>query len=204
MKYLFSVIAFCACLSVSAQYSSSFVENAVKIRMNPMKNKVEVWGDDVDGEGRRTINSSMRAINAKGSSVVIGLYAKVKDGNVQYGINMYYTDSKHNSLREGSPVLIKLGDDSRLELSTLFVYDMPPVTISLFGARSVYYCFLSCAITEEQIMQFAKGLKKIRFEANGSSRDVEVKKDNISQFLIDSFNLVKDSASTAKSFDDGF
>ena len=53
-------------------------------------------------------------------------------------------------------------------------------------------------------MSLKKGFKKIRFEVNDNIYDVEPRKDNVSKFIIDEYNLIKEAFKTKRTFTDDF
>lgn len=84
------------------------------------------------------------------------------------------------------------------------------INISISYHRLIYSVFYTYDIyayielTDELIDGLKKGFKKIRFEVNDNIYDVEPRKDNVSKFIIDEYNLIKEAFKTKRTFTDDF
>ena len=107
---------------------------------------------------------------------------------------------------KGGKLLIKLMDDSIIELSTIMEYagtvrDVHNINGYVY---SDYTIFPSFPLSTEQIDQISKGVKKIRLETTLDVVDKEFKKDKIGQIISVEYDLIKSALSQKKSFSDDF
>lgn len=218
MRYILLLAAlWCCSISGKAQtdsvqvkkplYSVRKSENS-KIQWNNKKTKAEILSDEVDGNGMRHIDTSERLTDVyKGENdILVNLKAFANENDTVYKINCRLVSSKFEpNMKENSPMLLKLGDGTRLQLNVDFVYLPLPHIMVMYGVTiRTYTLYFSAKISREEIGLLTAGLSKIRLEVNHAPFDVELKKDNISQFLIDEYNLINDCLKESKTFYDDF
>lgn len=217
MKYIFIVLAlWCCSISGWAQKDSMVIKkpkysvrngNSGRLSWNPKKTKAEIISDKVNSDGFRYILGSERATSVDYDThyllVSLGAYEK---GDVQgYFLHWRYVWNVEPRIKEGSPVLLKLGDNSRIELTIDNVYiPLPNITVVYNTTIKTYNASFWTNIAAEDIDKLEKGLTKIRVEIDNAPFDVVLKKDNISQFLIDEYNLIKEQLKEKKTFYDDF
>ena len=83
--------------------------------------------------------------------------------------------------------------------------DLLPIVRSAMGVTvTLYPAIISFDVTDEQMQELSKGIKKVRYEVNNNVEDLTLKKDNISAFLVEEYNYLKEIMSKERHFDDGF
>ena len=211
-KYLMTFMALLFPLCMSAQLFGDL--------SNPQKREVEIKTDEIDAEGTRRIICSQRVTYLKqkfigkteGNAVAMNLSATKREGeqpNIYLWINVW--DFKTSlCIKENSPVLFKLGDDSILRTyvitgdednigKTNFIY-----VNEYSRPTTMYEVYCAIKVDNEMIEAFKMGLKKIRLEVNNDIYDVNLKKDNISKFLLQEYEMIKAAFNTERSFEEGF
>lgn len=214
---LFLLVAICTASysqnsSDNGVYYESAPQEKIGIFSNPTKTKPAIVRDNISSNGARFVWSSSRynkiPSSYKDPSFRVQIEGiKIKDDAPTYNI-VFSLNSVDDPLtvNKDSPIMIKLGDDSIINLKSLYesrdiVGNMHQLTYSSY---KTYYINVFASIDEETIYQLKKGFKKIRFEVNSNIYDVIQDKDNISQFIIDSYNLVKNKLITKRDFKDNF
>lgn len=178
---------------------------------NPQKRKASIAKDAISSDGVRWIWGDYRysfiGTSTKEKSVRIMVLGMQKDTIITYQVclGIHAADTKLR-IEKDSPVLIKFGDNSIYKTKNLFfdednVGEAHTLTYSVFYTYDIYAYI---ELTDELLDGLKKGFKKIRFEVNGDIYDVEPRKDNVSQFIIDEYNLIKEAFNTKRSFTDDF
>lgn len=212
-KILFVFGLFALCISGYAQSVASKqpkVENS--IWANPQKKKPCIVKDAVDKDNCRFLFGDYRVVSADYDNCDyifhVSLNASAVSGIEQYSICLSIKGiNKITRIDKDSPCLIKLGDDSVLELScNSSVDDIGTIRSNYVspGTYTEYIVHPMYQIKEEQLALFSKGIKKMRIEVSGNICDIILKKDNVSTFILDEYALIKDALKTKKSFYDGF
>ena len=195
-------------MSANAQLSDDGYKKINQFRWNPQKTKAEIWEDAVNSTGFRQIECSFRVTANKDYEKVahVGLSAfSVKD-STEFHLNFIITKEYKVSVREGSPVLIKFGDDSRLNLTVHHERnDYIGTTMNALGKYiTTYDVVFSCIVAPADIERMKLGMKKIRVELNNNVYDIDLTKDNLSAFLVEEYNLINEALGTVRNFDDDF
>lgn len=218
MKYIFIIIALMCCsISGKAQTDSTETkkpkysvreEKGSSVNMwNPKKTKAKIYSDKVNSDGFRHILGTERATSVENNThyLLVSLGAYDTGNEHKFYLHWRYWWSVEPSFKEGSPVLLKLGDNSRIELKiNNFYVPLPIVTVVYYSTIKTYTAYFWTEIAEEDIEKLAKGLTKIRVEINNAPFDVVLNKDNISQFLLEEYNLIKEQLKEKKTFYDDF
>lgn len=218
MRYIFLIFALWCC-PISGMAQTDFAVNKkpkYSIReeksggvnmWNPKKTKAKIYSDKVNSDGFRHILGTERAtsVNLDTHYLLVSLGAYDTGNEHRFYLHWTYWWDVEPSFKEGSPVLLKLGDNSRIELKiNSFYIPLPIVTVVSYSTIKTYTANFWTEIAEEDIEKLAKGLTKIRVEINNEPFDVVLKKDNISQFLLEEYNLIKEQLNAKKTFYDDF
>lgn len=159
--------------------------------------------------GERTIMCSHENVRSMKDKVVfsVALCANQnKAGTVFYNLSLKTTALSPITVSKGGKLLVKLIDDSIIELSTLMEYagtvrDVHNINGYVFSDYTIFPAFL---ITSEQVNQICKGVKKIRLETTMEAVDKEFKKDKIGAVISAEYALIQEALSQKKSFNDKF
>lgn len=157
----------------------------------------------------RTIICSHENVRSMKDKVVFSVALclnQSKEGTDFYNISLKTTALSPITVPKGGKLLIKLMDDSIIELSTIMEYagtvrDVHNINGYVY---SDYTIFPSFPLSTEQIDQISKGVKKIRLETTLDVVDKEFKKDKIGQIISVEYDLIKSALSQKKSFSDDF
>ena len=182
-------------------------EKSGTLPWNPQKTKAKIVSDKVNSDGFRHILGAERATSVEYNThyLLVSLGAYDTGSEHRYFLMWRYNWDVEPTIKEGSPVLLKLGDNSRIELTIDNVYvPLPDIMVVYHTTIKIYKASFWTEISAEDIENLAKGLTKIRVEINSAPFDVMLKKDNISQFLIEEYNLIKEQLKKKKSFYDDF
>ena len=179
---------------------------------NPQKRKPKIAKDKVASDGTRWVWGDYRysyvGSSTKQKSVrmmVVGTQSESLGVNYMVCFAIHEADTPL-SIKKDSPILIKFGDDSILQTKSLF-HDEDKVGYLHTLPHSTFYTYDVYAyipITDELLTGLQKGFKKIRFEVNDDIYDIEPKKDNVSEFILEEYKLIKDALQTKRSFADDF
>lgn len=212
LKQFLFVVFMLLSLMAHAQNSAITPPKAIKeLFSNPQKRKASIAKDEISSDGLRWIWGDYRysfiGTSTKERSLRIMVLGIQRDSIITYQIcfGIHEADTKLR-IEKDSPVLIKFGDDSVYKTKNLF-YDEDTVGESHVLTYSVFYTYDIYAyieLTDELIDGLKKGFKKIRFEVNDNIYDVEPRKDNVSKFIIDEYNLIKEAFKTKRTFTDDF
>lgn len=218
MRYIFVIFAlWCCSISCWAQTDSTENKKAkYSVRKEASNNldrgngksKAKILYDKPNSDGIRHITSSERttAVNNGESPLIVSMGAFESDIGTKYHLHWRYVCSTVEPvIKEDTPVLLKFGDDSRIELTISNVYvPLPMITVVYHSTIKTYNASFWTDISENDIVKLEKGLKKIRIEIDNAPFDVVLKKDNISQFLLEEYYLIKEQLKEKKTFYDDF
>lgn len=159
--------------------------------------------------GERFIICSLENVRSMSDKVVfsVGLSAaQNKDEKVFYSILLSATSTKPITVPKNGKLLIKLQDDSILELTTMIEYsDKIGKVNNVAGyVYTGYTVTPSFGVTPDQIDKIKQGVKKIRLETSLEAIDKEFKKDKIGKVIETEYNLIKGALATKKTFSEGF
>lgn len=179
---------------------------------NPQKRKSKIAKDKIAADGSRWVWGDYRYSYVGSSTqqksvrmMVVGTQSESIGTNYMVCFGIHEADIKL-TIEKDSPVLIKFGDDSVLQTKNLF-YDEDLVGephVLTYSTFYTYDIYAYIPVTEELLAGLQKGFKKIRFEVNGDIYDVEPKKDNVSEFILEEYKLIKEAIQTKRSFTDDF
>lgn len=118
-------------------------------------------------------------------------------------LNIVYTDGKRK-LADAPKLLIKLMDDEIMSLDGQLLGNMSKsdggvVVSGIYVASDYFISEAKFPISQEQISQFSKGIKKLRLNTSPKYHEKEWKKDKIGKKLYESYKK-----SSPNSFEDGF
>lgn len=159
--------------------------------------------------GERTIMCSHENVRSMKDKVVfsVALCANQnKAGTVFYNLSLKTAALSPITVPKGGKLLVRLMDDSVIELSTLMEYagtvrDVHNINGYVFSDYTIFPAFL---LTVEQVNQIRKGVKKIRLETTMEAVDKEFKKDKIGAIISTEYNLIQEAISQKKNFNDNF
>lgn len=212
-KYLLLMLFLPIALNSIAQDDAMTPVQAIQdLFSNPQKRKPKIAKDKIAADGSRWVWGDYRysyvGSSTKQKSVrmmVVGTQSESIGTNYMVCFAIHEADTPL-SIKKDSPVLIKFGDDSVLQTKNLF-HDEDKVGVLHTLTYSTFYTYDVYAyipITEELINGLKKGFKKIRFEVNDNIYDVEPKKDNVSEFILEEYELIKNAIQTKRTFTDDF
>lgn len=126
--------------------------------------------------------------------------------NVFYFLSLKTTSNTPITVAKGGTLLIKLNDDSILELHTKMEYagtvrDVHNINGFVYSDYTIHPAF---AINEEQIKQISDGVKKIRLVTTTDNRDKEFKKDKIGAAIKAQYELIQSKLKETTNITDGF
>lgn len=186
-KLLFLLFALSATLGVNAQ---------------------KIIGDNTK-DGLRYIGTDASVCRNLKDKMVLSasLSASVYNGKTTYHFAPNLTYSSPCETPHNGKMLIKLFDDSIIELTTTSgdkqtvrdVHNINGMIYSDYTMRPLY------DVAVEQLQEIiCKGIKKIRIETSPIIYDNEFKKDKIGKALGERYELIKNALSTNNSCSDGF
>ena len=110
------------------------------------------------------------------------------------------------TINKGSRLLIKMNDDSVIELKTINEQSDEIGNSQVVGSSviSQYTVFPIYSVTEEQIAQISQGVKKIRVETSLEPIDKEFKKDKMGKIIEGQYKVISERAKTSNNFNEGF
>lgn len=212
-KILFLLFFFPLALTSFAQEAAETpVQVLQDMFSNPQKRKPKIAKDKIASDGTRWVWGDYRysyvGASTKQKSVrimVVGTQSESLGTNYMVCFAIHEADTPL-TIKKDSPVLVKFGDDSVLQTKNLFhdedkVGFLHTLTYSTFYTYDIYAYI---PITDELLEGLQKGFKKIRFEVNDNIYDIEPKKDNVSDFILEEYKLIKDAIQTKRSFTDDF
>lgn len=129
-----------------------------------------------------------------------------KEKNVSYFLSLKATSDIPITVKKGGTLLIKLNDDSILELHTQMEYTGTIRDINNVKG-SMYFDFTlnpTFKISKEQISQISGGVKKIRLVTTTGYIDKELKKYKIGAAIKAQYELIQDKFKETTSITDGF
>ena len=137
---------------------------------------------DKTQNGERSIMCKYEIVRSMKDKTVFSVALSAEQNtekDLSYFFSLKTTSNTPITVPQGGRLLLKLDDDSIIELKTLTKYagtvrDVHNINGYVF---SDYTIFPSFPINEVQINKLAKGVKKIRLETTDGYRDTEIKKD---------------------------
>lgn len=118
---------------------------------------------------------------------------KSESGIQDYFISIEITSTKKISVLDNSKLLLKLNDDSVIELGTSAEYSNTGLDDFLYQLKTkftVYSIVAFYSLSERQLKQMMSGVKKIRVESSIGILDKEFKKDQIGKVLQKEYILI--------------
>lgn len=157
---------------------------------------------DKSADGERSIMCKYESVRSMKDKTVfsVALSAEQNKENItSYFLSLKTTSGTPITVPEGGKLLIKLKDDSVIELKTLMEYagtvrEVHNVNGFVFHD---YTIFPSFPINDTQIKQISGGVKKIRLETVDGNRDKEFKKDKIGTVIKEQYALIVNKLSEA-------
>ncbi len=165
--------------------------------------------DKINEKGDRLIAGSLEPIRSFTDKhyFFVALYAFQAKGDdeASYSIILQTNSTTPISVPQGGRLLIRLQDDSVMELRTLIEYtDKVGKVITGAIVHTNYSIQPSFDVTPEQIDKISKGVKKIRLETSLDPIDKEFKKDKMGRVIKEEYALIQEALQKEKSFSDGF
>ena len=129
-----------------------------------------------------------------------------KEKNIFYFLSLKTTSNTPITVEKGGILLIKLNDDSVLELHTQMEYagtvrDIHNINGFVYSDYTINPAF---QISKEQVSQISEGVKKIRLVTTTDYRDKEFKKDKIGAAIKAQYELIQEKLKETTSITDGF
>lgn len=165
--------------------------------------------DKVNEKGDRYISGSLEPIRSLMDKyyffVSLDAFQAKGDDEVTYSIVLRTNANAPISVPKGGRLLIKLKDDSVMELRTLIEYsDKIGEVVTGAIVHTNYSVSPSFTVTPKQIDSISKGVKKIRLETSLDPIDKEFKKDKMGRIIKEEYDLIQKALQKDKSFSDGF
>lgn len=130
------------------------------------------------------------------------------DNRVEWSLNVDFPDVKPFRIPLGGGILIKLSDNSVIELKQTLPTDETTDVVGTYNDMArirTYTMHGSYAITEAQIVQIAeKGVVKIRVERDTDTFDVNYKKNKVGDAVAAAYEAVKIAAAGNSDLRSGF
>lgn len=149
-----------------------------------------------NGQKTRIILTSIVPVRSITDRIVhsIGLNVmKSESGKQDYFISVEITSTKKISILNDSKLLLKLNDDSIIELGTSSEYSKTEFDDYLYQLKTKYPVYSIVAfyfLNEQQLEQMMSGVKKMRVESSIGILDKEFKKDQIGKVLQKGYVLI--------------
>lgn len=165
---------------------------------------------DKTQNGERSIMCKYENVRSMKDKTVFSVALQVEENSqeeLSYFLSLKTTSNTPITVPEGGILLLKLEDDSIIELKTLMKYagtvrDVHNINGYVF---SDYTIFPSFPINEVQISKLSKGVKKIRIETIDGYRDKDFKKDKIGIAIKRQYSLLQSQLKKASNdIKDGF
>lgn len=165
---------------------------------------------DKTQNGERSIMCKYENVRSMKDKTVFSVALQVEENSkeeLSYFLSLKTTSNTPITVPEGGILLLKLEDDSIIELKTLMKYagtvrDVHNINGYVF---SDYTIFPSFPINEVQISKLSKGVKKIRIETIDGYRDKDFKKDKIGIAIKGQYDLLQNQLKKASNdIRDGF
>lgn len=166
--------------------------------------------DKTDENGDRRIYCSLEKICGMMDKYMtfVSINAHQKGDNkdyIMYTITLRINATSPLAVPKGGRLLIKLMDDSVMELKTEMEYSDKVGEVRTGSiVYTAYSIFPSFVVTPEQISMISNGVKKIRLETTLDPIDKEYKKDKMGKIIKAEYALINQALSQAKSFSDDF
>lgn len=208
-KILFVLLCSITAQMCMAQMTTTALSVASKMVMNEFKIQSSIIDDRINESSERVVCSSFRKLKAEAPEPIglsMGFVGMVVRDSVRINLNFFLQRSiKSINVPEGTYVLIKLSDGSVLKKYVEYSYEPMPVVTSLLGqVFNMYYRNIAVNLTQEELHLLLQGFSKVRLEVNSNIFDYNIKKNNIIDFLAESYNLVSSRLLKKRSFDDDF
>lgn len=150
---------------------------------------------DKSANGERSIMCKYESVRSMKDKTVFSVAIsaeQTKENITSYFLSLKTTSGKPITVPEGGKLLIKLKDDTVIELKTLMEYagtvrDVHNVNGFVFHDYTIFPAF---PINETQIKQISGGVKKIRLETIDGNKDKEFKKDKIGTVIKEQYALI--------------
>lgn len=180
--------------------SSSFAQ----LVWNPKKTKPAIEQVKTTHEGYRMIFSKERAADSKTEGgCLVKVTAMVADADTLYNVLFTFSKDKPLVIKKGTKGLFKLADDSIVEVTC--ASDSEDRVGKYMGYHvTLYTAHFTVDLDNELLQEFSKGISKMGFAVNEERLDYPLKKDNISDFILQSFMIVREEARKNAKFEDGF
>lgn len=183
------------------------VSSNVQSQKFTQKIEPKIVSDKIDADGFRSIICSRRSacVEKKTNSIGMGLSVLSKGDSICYYINFGIASERKLGVNKNSPLLIKFGDGSVYTGAMEYSDEDAIGTIILYNPIVKLYQITVQSVLADDIIDGLKyGVSKIRVEVNNDIYDVNIKEDNLSQFLLTEYDLLKNALSVKRSFGEGF
>lgn len=146
--------------------------------------------------GERSIMCKYESVRSMKDKIVFSVALSAeqnKEKATSYFLSLKTTSGTPITVSEGSKLLIRLKDNTVIELKTLMEYagtvrDVHNINGFVFHDYTIYPTF---PISVSQIELISNGVKKIRLEATDGNKDKEFKKDKIGIAIKSQYSLIK-------------
>lgn len=163
--------------------------------------------DKVTENGMRLLIGSKEPIRSLTDKyyIFVSLNASQYHDEVTYSLSLRVNANIPISVPRGSRLLIKLKNDSVMQLKTI-TEESDKIGKVVTGAiiHRNYSVFPNFDVTPEQIEAISNGVKKIRLETSLDPIDKEFKKDKMGRIIKKEYALIQEALQKDKSFSDGF
>ena len=166
-----------------------------------------VW-DKTESDGFRSIATS-KTICSSGEKKDVSIsldastFPEMKDTSLY--LSFYVQTYSECSVPKGGKLLVKLFDDSVIELSTPISYEDNIGSFYSGYVVRTFRIYPRYKVSEEQVDKIISfGVKKLRMELFPSNYDKEFTEDKIGKSFSVTYPLIKKALNEKKTFSDGF
>lgn len=222
MKHFFiSILLLISAITVAAQPP---VDNLNKMNMNPQKIKPGILSDKINSQGERIVYGKAQFMANKpdedaetigfgfGKPIPTSITTQTFFKSGCYGITINMVRMKKRSVPDDAKVLIKTSSGTIIETNVLEGCEAeetfyPVVNISMTTQKydePRYKMFCHIKLDQDQFTLIKEeGIQKFRIQTDIDYYDIELKKDNVSQFYVNEFLEIEKLTKTGD-FKDGF
>lgn len=168
-----------------------------------------ILDDKISADGRRFLWGNYRSMKHTFDNkwaFFVGLLAIEKDESKLFQLRFFrtFTDVKP-MVKDKSPVLFKFADGSVIETMISGDAEGKYECRDIMGHLvDTYELNFYVDLTQDIVDGLKKGFSKMRFELNNDIYDVEMKSDNISDFILQEYLLMQEALSKKRDFKEGF
>ena len=177
---------------------------------NPEKRTPCIIGDDINQDNFRVLRGNyimLKHDNEKLNYLTAELRCFSKGDIVEYSIYFVLRSLyQPTNMKKGDTILLKTFDGDITETTLDYVsekYD-PFINSVTYTSTDQYWVTFSIVLDDAVINTLLNGVSKIRLQVYQDIADFNLKKDNISQFILDEYNQMEQALIKKRNFKEGF